>query len=185
MSEDNDELSKERVRVRVRMGDKEIEVEGSPEYVEKHAALFLSQMSRVVSEESTTGKALEPVVRDPEETINHKGLPPEDSQGKPDLITFFREKAPQNQRDEVLTITYFYQRILGRESLTLDDYIEAYNSLRRLGVVTPKNMKSSVRNVVDRTKLLYNPERAQYALTLPGEQLVEKGNAGENDGQSE
>lgn len=92
----------------------------------------------------------------------------------PDLIAFFRSKKPQSPREEVLTITFFYQQYLGRQTLTLDDYSEGYSQLRRLGVSVPNNMKSNVRNVVDRTNFLYNPERGKFSLTVLGEEEVNK-----------
>jgi hypothetical protein len=58
------------------------------------------------------------------------------------------------------------------EHLGLDDYERCYDELRRVPIEKPSNMKSSVRNVVDRTKYLYNPERGRFALTMAGETFV-------------
>lgn len=173
-------ISDSKVRVRYRFGDKEMEIEGTPEYVNQHAAMFLSHMSKIASAESSHDtRALDLSQSNTQQiqrpfNVTASG---EDSNGTSplspqDLIAFFREKSPNGQKDEVIAITYFYQKHLARESLVLEDYQEAYSVLRRLGIRVPNNLKSSVRNVVDRTNLLYNPERGRFALTLQGEQLV-------------
>jgi hypothetical protein len=152
------------VRVRYSFGDNYMEVEGSPDYVERHVAFFISQL-----QEKDT-----PLLADSDVSpaISNDGRTHSDQ--SPDLVSFYTTKAPEDQRDEVLMITYFYQKYRGYEHLSLDDYTEAYNDLRRAAVGTPRNMKSSVRNVVDRTSFLYNPVRGQFVLTIPGEQYVER-----------
>ncbi len=168
----------DRVRLRYRFGEKEIELEGKLQDVKEIAIMWFSQMSRGV-------EALPDTSRVSPETqarwVNSETPPNTDvSSTEPvkmapnDLINFFREKSPNGQKEEVAAITYFYKSNLGRESITIEDYEEAYKALKRLAVPTPNNMKSSVRNVVDRTDLLFNPERGQFALTLQGEQFVEE-----------
>jgi len=41
-------------------------------------------------------------------------------------------------------------------------------------VETPSNMKSTVRNVVDRTQYMFNPHRGKFALTDKGKKFVEQ-----------
>ncbi len=171
----------ERVRFRVRIDNKEVEIEGSQEYVEKREPAILELFSRLVSSTGQPNDKQLAVASEANGSTSHQDLngniAEEQTSDKvqvnaPDLITFFQSKSPQTQRDEVLVITYFYQQVLGRDSLILEDYAEAYNTLKKLAVEMPSNMKSSVRNVVDRTKFLYNPERGKYLLTLQGEQFV-------------
>ena len=178
--------SNDRVRLRYRFGDKEIEVEGLPTDVKELAKMWFSQMSRGVetlpdvASISTDAKAK--WVSDETNQVSEQQT--EITKMSPsELISFFRQKSPNGQKEEVVTITYFYQKVLGRENLTLEDYEEAFAALRRLAVAQPNNMKSSVRNVVDRTNLLYTPDRGRFALTLQGEQFVEQmeeRNASEN-----
>lgn len=167
---DSHQSKEEHARIRYRVGEIEMEVEGSPEFVEKHSTAFMKTMSNGASSHTSIPTS---VVQRVEPEIA-RTVTPTPSASPADLITFFQSKAPQNQKEEVLVITYFYQHHLGRETLTLDDYSEAYSQLRRLGVSMPTNMKSSVRNVVDRTKFMFNPEAGKFSLTLIGEHEVSK-----------
>lgn len=172
-------IGNDRVRVRVRFGDKEIEVEGPQDYVDKNASMFISQMSNGSVNVSPNRDLLivgeNGVSPEDEEIASNPSAPPKETMSDSvDLVSFFQTKSPQSQRDEIVLITYFYQRVLGRESLTLEDYEEAYLKLKWLAIQVPSNMKSSVRNVVDRTKFLYNPERGKFALTLQGEKSAKE-----------
>jgi len=42
--------------------------------------------------------------------------------------------APKNQPEEVLVITYYYQKYRNLEQLTLEHYYEAYNLLQLISV---------------------------------------------------
>jgi hypothetical protein len=90
-----------------------------------------------------------------------------------DFPTFFRGVNPANQNDQVLLITYYYQKIKGLESLSLEEYDEAFKALAVIPIDAPANLKSSVRNVVDRTKYLRNSERGRFALTMTGQEHIE------------
>lgn len=164
----------DRVRIRYRFGDKEVEVEGSPENVKDLAKMWFSQMSNQVSigNRSSIIVSEEPTEDSIPSEVNKEGT---NSRLEPsELINFVQQKAPNGQKEEVLVITYFFLKYLKRDSITLEEYTEAYKILKRLSLSMPNNMKSSVRNVVDRTPFLYNPERGQFALTIKGEELVEQ-----------
>ena len=74
-------------------------------------------------------------------------------QGVSDLVSFYRSVDLDDQQDQILVITFYYQEYEGFDALSLSDYENAYNLLQRVPVKPPSNMKSSVRNVVDRTRL--------------------------------
>lgn len=93
-------------------------------------------------------------------------------QSKPNLTAFFISLSPKNRTDEVVIISYYYHKFLDVETLSLEHYEEAYKELKLVPVSTPSNMKSNVRNVVDRTDYLRNPSRGMFALTLEGEKYV-------------
>jgi hypothetical protein len=170
-------------RVRVRIGDKEVEIEGAQDFVSSQTRIILQEMGVRTEQinEAYNQLALPISTEVPEvvegvfaETVfDEQPSSIEQVITKMSLLDFFQEKDPKNQRDQVLVIAYFYLKHLRRTELRLEDYTEAFMLLRRLGIDMPANMKSTVRNVVDRTKFLFNPERGQFALTLPGEKLVE------------
>lgn len=90
-----------------------------------------------------------------------------------DFLAFYRQINPQSQTDQILVITYYYQKYDGLENLSLEDYEKAYTLLRRIPIEKPSNVKSSIGNVVNRTEYLRNAERGQYLLTMTGEDHVD------------
>jgi hypothetical protein len=163
------------IRVSYQFGDRRMEAEGPADEVNKHTLAFFSLVAPI----EHSGHLVSELNGNTPLLGESNGVPSPDStdveaEPKPlDLLTFYQKKAPKGQRDEILVITYFYQKFLNYEALSLDDYQEAYKTLRRLAIPEPSNYKSSVRNVVDRTDLLYTPIRGKFGLTLPGDNYVE------------
>lgn len=163
-----------RVRVKMKFGDKEFEAEGADHIVDQYTAIFLSQVSAKgingeLTQINADGQPVSLPAPTSQETVTETTP---DLSAKQSLLDFFLDKSPKNQRDEVLVITYYYQVLLNQESLSLEEYDKAYDQLKRAAVKKPSNMKSSVRNVVDRTPYLRNAERGKFMITLQGESLV-------------
>ncbi|MBN1681316.1 MAG: hypothetical protein JW966_13620 [Anaerolineae bacterium] len=167
-------LDDETVHVRYRFGDSEMEAEGSEEYVNQHTLLFFSQ----VRSESSSNTDMPDIEENNMPLSVNSGMSKNTSgnaQIKPqDLLGLYHKMVPSNQREQILVITYFYQMLEGHEYVSLDDFSEAYDILRRVPVETPRNLKSSIRNVVDRSNLLFTPIRGQFALTHKGKEYVEQ-----------
>lgn len=166
------------VRVKVRRGDAEIEVEGPADYVDRRVNAFLNgnqYASNVDNSNYQSSEYGEGDGNDDIETVVGEFVEePEPLQPAPkDLLAFYRHKSPKNQSDTVLVITYFYQVVKDYKQLELEDYEEGFAVLRKAAVKMPSNMKSSVRNVVDRTDYLFNPERGKFSLTIQGEEYVQ------------
>lgn len=170
-------MSADNIYVLLRSNEgEELQVQGSPELVGRFMrAFFQNADGSLVEFENVLQNA------------SVADLPPMDARGfrgvkangsvatpKPDFLTFYRLISPSNQTEQVLTIAFFYQKYEGMESLSLDEYDQAYTFLQRVPVEKPGNLKSSVRNVVDRTKFLRNTDRGRYMLTLAGEELIER-----------
>lgn len=161
------ELPNGYVKVWHKVGDKEVEVIGPEEYANQHTALFFSRLDGV---QNSFEQKETPLL---DKSNGAPSIITEDDQQHKDLLEFYLEKDPKDQTQEVVVITYYYQKFEGLEHLTLDDYSNAYKKLQKLAVHTPPTMKSAVRNVVDRTDYLYNPDRGMFQLTLQGERFVE------------
>lgn len=156
------------VQLRSRNGD-EMRVQGPPELVNRF-------MQPYFTGDGGGSNAVEIVAEgdaDKMQALAVASAVTPSKEDKPDFLRFYRFAAPQNQTEQILVITYYYQRHGGLESLSLDDYEKAYDLLQRVPVEKPSNMKSSVRNVVDRTKYLRNFGRGSYMLTMTGEEQVE------------
>lgn len=170
----------DRVRVKYRVNDAEIEVEGPRSYVDSQIQAFVQQMGMSGKVISTNTFPRLPDPNESDDSIEEAvySVVSNDANGSStigsvSLLDFYQQKAPTSQRDQVLVISYYLMKIQSHESVTLEDYEQAYSVLRKLAVPTPANMKSSVRNVVDRSPYLYNPERGVFTLTVQGEKYVE------------
>lgn len=172
-----DRMSTETIYVLLRSRDNdELYVQGSPELAARFMRAFfqddddsITKFETVVQNTSIPGFLTKSVHDDRNVMMNSEA-----GTTKPDFLTFYRLLSPSNQTEQVLTITYFYQRYGEMESLSLEEYDQAYTLLQRVPVEKPSNLKSSVRNVVDRTKYLRNADRGRYMLTLIGEELIEQ-----------
>ncbi len=168
-------LDGEKVHVRYRFGEAEMEATGPTDFVNQHAVVFLSHLGGEIvalDEKLSLPENSTPLLGD--NGVQGNNVSGEILEKPQDLLSFYHKMAPNDQKEQVLVITYFYQKELGYEHLSLDDYGAAYEILRRVPVETPSNLKSSVRNVVDRTHMLFNPERGRFALTVRGEKLVQQ-----------
>ena len=170
------------VRERIRVGDYEVEVEGTPDYVRSriNELLNLAIRGNNVGEPNVPEKKQlvrvddgMPSVSEATETVDHLQDVDARELNPPDLLDFYQEKSPTQQKDIVLIIAYFYQKYRGHDSLSVETFQEGFKALKKAAVKEPPNCKSSVRNVVHRTEFLYNPERGKFSLTLQGEQYVE------------
>lgn len=102
-------------------------------------------------------------------------IPPVQAQPQ-DLVSFFLDKSPKGQYQQVAVITYYYQKCRGGEPLeflTYKEYEEAYATLRRGAVTMPTDVGGSVRNTLNRTDYLFSPSKGKFAITIPGERFVE------------
>jgi len=174
------------VRVKLSFGGAELEVEGPRDYVDQNASRFLSAVAGVAHEVTVESEAYEEkndtslLMRSSDMSYDasfaHESVTDtEVSQSTNyNLVTLYLKIQPKNQTEEILMITFYYQDMLGFEILSLQDYIDAYEELRQIPVEVPSNMKSSVRNVVDRKTYLYNPERGKFALTMTGKQYLKE-----------
>jgi hypothetical protein len=159
-------MSNNSIYLMLRSGSDEMKVEGTPELVGRFVRAAYPGGFELIEQGQVSGGL---------QSVSSQVAPvnggSDDWQKR--LLGLIGQVKPQNQVVEVLLITYFYQRHEGLESLSLEEYEQAYNALRRIPIEPPSNLKSSVRNVVDRSKYLRNAERGRYMLTLAGEEYVE------------
>ncbi len=169
----------QQVRVRYKIGDREVEIEGPQHYVDERTAFFLAKFGSGGSDVSgANGISLPP--SDSEgllvgSTSNRDEVDQSTSPISPniDLVTFYRSKRPKGQTEEVLTIAYWYQIHQGYQDTGVEDFEAGYNELRILAVNPPGSVQSSISNVLKRTDYLFSMERGRYALTIPGKEHVE------------
>ncbi len=170
-------LNNRRVRVHYRFGENELDVEGEPQEVDKHTLVFL----RLAAPADRAVQLRLPMPVEQETPLLGKSngasavISGNGHTDQPhDLCSFYLEKAPKGQYQEVAVITYFYQTFRGREYVTRKDYEEAYKELLRIPVKPPKDINGSVRNTATRTKHLSNLGSGKFILTMQGEELVQK-----------
>jgi hypothetical protein len=159
-------MSTNHIYLTLRSGGDEMKVEGEPELVGRFFKAAYPEGFEVL-ERGMVEDASQPA-RSPVAAFNGGT---DDWQKR--LIAFIRQIDPQNDVEGVAAITYFFQKQAGEESMSLETYEQAYDALQRVPIEAPANIKSSVRNLVDRTKYLRNAGRGLYTLTMAGEEYVE------------
>lgn len=154
----------DKIVVRLNTGDGYAEIEGDFDLVKKLVEPYLDGKVVTLGGESAA-PALSKNAGVAETQVENGAKPL-------DLVQFYLKMSPQSQNEQVLVIAHFYQHYRQMADLSLDDYEEAYRLLQKVPVPKPGNLKSTVRNVVDRTDLLRNSERGRFMLTMKGEEFV-------------
>lgn len=187
---DGDSGGNKELSVYYRFGDREFEARGEAHQVNRHAVAFLAVAAprRKSPKEITPPEgqlALFPPESDTPLLGQSNGASTEPSNNRlngsnghhmpQDLVSLYRGKSPKSQLEQILVITFHYQRNKGYQQVSYDNLKEAYTELLRVGANEPSNPPQVVKNAVDR-KLLYKPNRGEgiFALTDQGKEHVER-----------
>lgn len=177
------------IRVEYEYGPFKFKAEGAHNDVADHAAVFHRTINQA---EMVDGKALAieskdaPMLRAGSDSASSTATSTSTEQTVPvDLRQFYRSKSPKHQWQEILVITYYYHRN-GQEEVTLADFTEAYNELRRIPVTPPARLPQSIQKVKERhSDYFFSPSSGKYALTDAGRAYVEDLGAVEEDSDSQ
>jgi hypothetical protein len=188
--------SKEReIYVRYNIEGHEFEGRGHPEDVNQHVAFYASmvapktesgaiqlQMPEVIEAdepqallENGTADSPEAVQSNGKSAVEEKSETGNKKSHEVDFVTFYRNKAPKNQWQEVLVIAYYYCHYKGLDCLDYDILSEAYMELAILGVKEPSNPRQAVKVADAEKSYLYKPrkENGIFAPTIQGREFVE------------
>jgi hypothetical protein len=176
------------IHVRFRFKDTEFEASGPVDEVNRYALEYLSraprrriaQSSLIVSAPNLqlplfATKEDTPQLAD-QDVSYANGMMSTASTTEPiDICTLFTMCSPKTQAEQVLTIAYHCQVCRNLESVCYDDIDDGFRQLGRCGVSTPTNPRQAIKQLIEKDKLLYRPNRAQgeFALTNQGQAYIQ------------
>jgi len=154
-------MTEQNYRIRIRLGEVEIEVEGDKEFVEKHIEEFRKEMPKIAKE-------LPPK----EEIISSEIQKEKVELEKLSLAEFYKQKQPRDHNEIVVIFAYWLTKKKGQEEFKPKDLLSCYDEAR---ISKPKNISQHISYVCSGTKayLTTGSKKGLYRLTLTGEDFVE------------
>ena len=152
----------ESVTIRVRIGDKELEVTGPEAFVEKRISEFIEKQKDIP-------------VRTPEFAGPRREQPPTGSSSgskKMSAAQFFRKVAPRTDVDRALVAGYFIEAFNGEENFTA---AEVRETIRKAKISPPRNPSDAVAKNIKKGFLMAAGDKEgkkAYVLTTDGEDTI-------------
>jgi hypothetical protein len=146
--------------VKVDIAKRTFEVSGSEQFITK----MLDQIPLLFPERDDTD-----VAEEPEQGLSSGGRIPSTYTN---LAEFVAKKGVTRQTSHERTTAafiYYLTKVKGSATCTADDVIECYEEA---GLPLPPNLNSTLNNLKNRSKFVKSPGRGQYALTIPGQNMV-------------
>jgi hypothetical protein len=147
------------VTMRVRVGDKEIEVTGPSDFVEKKIAEFLKQAPSTVVVPSAAPSSKEQAVQ------HSKGTSP---------AQFFKATNPKTDNDRVVVAAYFLEKYRNAQNATMAEIRDLIAESKRN---PPRNTNDAINQNIRKGLLMTAGDRENkmtFVLTSDGEAEVEE-----------
>jgi hypothetical protein len=151
-------MTAQNYRIRIKLGEVEIEAEGDKEFVEKHIEEFKKEMPKIAKE--LPPKEVTPEI--PKGEIGLKGL---------SLVEFYKKKQPKDHNDTVVVFAYWLAKRKGQEEFQTKDISACYDEAR---IPKPKNVPQHILAMTRKACLTAGSKKGWYKLTLTGEEFIEK-----------
>lgn len=153
-------MSEQNYRIRIKLGEVEIEAEGDKEFVEKHIGEFKKEMPQVAK--GLPSKEVTPEI--PREKLELERL---------SLAEFYKQKIPRDYNETAVVFAYWLTKKEKKEEFKTKDISACYDKVK---ITKPKNESQHVRWEASgkKARLTAGSKKGYYKLTLTGEGFVEK-----------
>jgi len=140
-------------RIRIKKGDIEVEVEGDKEFVEKHLENLKKELQKfpLIEHSHEESKIIE-------------------SQKKPYIKEFIKEKKPSGALKIAVTLAYYLTKYEGKKTFTQEDIKKAWIAS---GQKIPKKIWQAVIDGKNRYQWFEEVSRGEYKLSPHGVYFVE------------
>ena len=154
-------MTEQNYRIRIKLGEVEIEVEGDKEFVEKHIEEFKKEMPKI-AKELPSKKTVTPEIQKEKDELERLSL-----------AEFYKMKQPKDHNETVVVFAYWLRKKEGEEEFKTRDISNCYDTTR---IQKPKNITQHIQAVASGKKawLTGGSKKGFYKLTLTGEDFVEK-----------
>ncbi|MHA1875044.1 MAG: hypothetical protein ACTSUC_01205 [Promethearchaeota archaeon] len=150
-------------KIKIKIGQNEIDLEGDKEWVEEKIAEF---KQLILSSQVTESADVLTTQEDGSSTQKSEPMPKT-------LAQFYREKGePRKHVDKVIIFAYWLTKVMKRDSYNINDIMRCYDEAR---IKKPANI-SDIMNKVNPEYLLIAPDKENmkaWRISLPGEKYVE------------
>uniref|UniRef100_A0A7C3J6X8 Uncharacterized protein n=1 Tax=candidate division WOR-3 bacterium TaxID=2052148 RepID=A0A7C3J6X8_UNCW3 len=155
-------MTEQNYRIRIKLGEAEIEAEGDKEFVEKHIEEFKKEMPKIAKELPPKEKIITPEI--PKEKVELEKL---------SLAEFYRQKQPKDHNETVVVFAYWLTKKEGKEEFTPKDIENCYT---QTGVRKPRNVPQTMKILAsgDKAYLIKGEKRGIYKISMLGKDLIEK-----------
>jgi len=153
--------TREQVTMRVRVGDRELEVTGPRDFVEAKISAFLGELQRAAERPETSRPSATGSKR---QTGSTKAM---------SAAQFFRKVAPKTDVDRMLAAGFYLERYKNLEGFTA---VEAKELIRSAKIPPPKNPNDAVNKNIKKAFVMSAGDRdgrMVFVLTSDGEQEIE------------
>ena len=155
-------MTEQNYRVRIKLGEVEIEAEGDKEFVEKHIEDFKKEMPKIAKELPSKEKAV--ISEIPKERVEFEKL---------SLPEFYKQKQPKDHNETVVVFAYWLTKKEGEEEFAPRDIDSCFNEI---GITKPTNTPRNMKTLASGKKayLIRREKRGRYKLSMTGEEFIEK-----------
>jgi hypothetical protein len=156
-------MSEQTYRIRIKIGEVEIEAEGDKEFVEKQIEEFKNEIPEIAKDIPAKEKTVNSET--PKEKVELEGL---------SLAEFYKRKQPKDHNETVVVFAYWLTKKKGKEEFKTKEISACFDEAR---IPSPKNITQHISAVASGKKKPYltaGSEKGWYKLTLSGEDFVEK-----------
>ena len=151
-------MTEQNYRIRIKLGEVEIEAEGDKDFVEKHIEEFRKEMPRIAKE--LPSKEVTPEI--PRERIEL---------GKLSIAEFYKERKPKGDIEVAVTIAYYLTVSGKREEFTNQEVKEEASKLGYKLSNPADTLKSAASG---KKAYVRKISKGKWTLTLEGERFVEE-----------
>jgi len=151
-------MSEQNYRIRIKVGEVEMEAEGDKDFVEKHIEEFKKEMPGIVKELPSGGVTAEI----PREKAELEGR---------SLAEFYKHKGPKGDVEVAMTIAYYLTAFEKREGFTNQEIKE---SAAKLGHKLTNVADTLKRAASGKKAYVNNVTTGTWTLTVEGRNFVER-----------
>ena len=155
-------MTEQNYRIRIKLGEAEIEVEGDKEFVEKHIEKFKKEMPKTAKELPSEEKTVIPETQKEDVEL-----------GKLSLAEFYKMKQPKDHNETVVVFAYWLTEKENKGEFRPKDIEECYT---KTGIRKPSNIPQTMKVLArgDKAYLIKTGKRGLYKIGMFGKELVEK-----------
>lgn len=154
-------MTEQNYRIKIKLGDVEIEAEGDKEFVEKHIEEFKKEMPNIAKELPPKEKIITPEISKEEVELE-----------KLSLAEFYKQKLPKDHNETVVVFAYWLTKKENKEEFGPKDIEKCY---AQIGVKKPTNVPQTMKILAsgDKAYLIKFGKRGIYKISMLGKDLIE------------